>query len=459
VERLPHKGQRGQENEDTSGFEPLGQPQGRERLARATGHDRGDPVVFLQTLEYRVDSLGLVRSRLPLLDLDWLPAKPRVDGIEIISCQPVEVGTANADEVAPIRDDVEDFVAVREEYLEISTVGETNELRQFGPSLRLAASSELDLIGGVVVPQCPVDAIDTHVGWGQHEVLHDVHRNRAIGPHDVSLVDLLGVEVSLGEHLEGITAFLECRQGLDARSSSAKSAKPEKRPIALNRRADLCCGADVSLSSIIGIFANRTAIVDTDGAYSTLESRYFMNDLERLGDYLSSEESPEDTMLLSDLDGFLHGIACSPVEVPAQEWMQAALGVSPEEVPQWVLETIGSRFMSILEGLAAEPPVMEPVFWQANEGHVIAMDWCEGFMEAVDLRQDAWQEFTNTNEGAKLMLPILVHMIDEEGNSMFGIPQEELDETLEKSAEAIPMAVPFIFDALAPRRLISTERH
>jgi uncharacterized protein len=213
------------------------------------------------------------------------------------------------------------------------------------------------------------------------------------------------------------------------------------------------------LSSIIGIFANRTAIVDTDGTYSTLESRFFMDDLERLDAYFSSDESPKNSMMLSDLDGFLHGIACSPAEVPAQEWMPMALGASPEEVPQWVLETVGSLFMSILEGLASDPPVIEPMFWQAEEGHVIAMDWCEGFMEAVQLRQDAWERFINTDEGAKLMLPILVHIIDDRGNSMFGIPQEELDETLEKAAEAIPMAVPFIFDRLAPRRLISTQRH
>jgi hypothetical protein len=27
--------------------------------------------------------------------------------------------------------------------------------------------------------------------------------------------------------------------------------------------------------------------------------------------------------------------------------------------------------------------MLEPVFWQSKEGHVIAMDWCEGFMDAL----------------------------------------------------------------------------
>ena len=65
-----------------------------------------------------------------------------------------------------------------------------------------------------------------------------------------------------------------------------------------------------------------------------------MTDLDRLDSYLSSDKSPEDSMLLSDLDGFLHGIACSPVLIPAEEWMSVALGVPPEEVPMWVLEAI-----------------------------------------------------------------------------------------------------------------------
>jgi hypothetical protein len=37
-----------------------------------------------------------------------------------------------------------------------------------------------------------------------------------------------------------------------------------------------------------------------------------MVDLEKLDAYLSSDASPEDSLTLSDLDGFLTGILCSP---------------------------------------------------------------------------------------------------------------------------------------------------
>jgi uncharacterized protein len=173
-------------------------------------------------------------------------------------------------------------------------------------------------------------------------------------------------------------------------------------------------------------------------------------DLDRLDAFLSSDESPEDCMLISDLDGFLHGVACSPLMIPAEEWMPVALGADPEDVPLWVLEAIGSLYMSIGEALKTFPPQIEPVFWETAEGHVIAMDWCEGFMEAVKLRAEPWEAFMKTEEGAELMMPILVHMIDENGNSMFGISQEEIDMVLDDAADVIPILVPAIYRLLSP---------
>ena len=176
-------------------------------------------------------------------------------------------------------------------------------------------------------------------------------------------------------------------------------------------------------------------------------------DLERLDAFLSSEDSPDDSLILSDLDGFLHGIACSPVMISSHEWMPMVLGGAADTVPEWVLEDIASLYMKICDGLISEHPQIEPIFWQAKEGHVIAMDWCEGFMMAVKLRPDPWQVFMDTREGAELMNPIVVHMLDENGNSLLGLVQEELDDALGQAAESIPMAVAAIFKLLAPTRL------
>ena len=40
---------------------------------------------------------------------------------------------------------------------------------------------------------------------------------------------------------------------------------------------------------------------------------------------------------------------------------------------------------------------------------------------------------------------------DDEGNSLFGLLQEEIDEALARAAEVIPEVVPMIFGAMRPR--------
>jgi hypothetical protein len=53
--------------------------------------------------------------------------------------------------------------------------------------------------------------------------------------------------------------------------------------------------------------------------------------LDELDQYLSSDESPEDCMMLSDLDGLLHGVICSPSPVSSDVWMAAGLGAEPKD--------------------------------------------------------------------------------------------------------------------------------
>lgn len=164
-------------------------------------------------------------------------------------------------------------------------------------------------------------------------------------------------------------------------------------------------------------------------------------DLEALDGYLSSDDSPEDCMMLSDLDGFIHGVICSPVQIPSEEWIHVALGGEPEAVPHWVIDDITDIYMGVAQGLMNDPLSVEPIFWQAREGHVIAMDWCEGFMQAVALRPREWLRLTESGADGHLIAPMVAHLLDDNGNSLMGIPQEKLDQALAEAAEAIPDAV------------------
>jgi len=169
-----------------------------------------------------------------------------------------------------------------------------------------------------------------------------------------------------------------------------------------------------------------------------------MDTLATLAAYLSSDDSPDECMVISDLDGFLTGVACSPAPIPTEEWLQVAFG-EKDTVPDTIVALVEAKLANIQEILASQSAPIEPVLWLAPEGHTIAMDWCEGFMEAVKLRPEKWDAFMKTDRGAELMMPILVHMFDENGNSLFGLAQEEIDDTLDAASEAIPSAVPAIY--------------
>lgn len=168
-------------------------------------------------------------------------------------------------------------------------------------------------------------------------------------------------------------------------------------------------------------------------------------DLETLDAYLSSDDSTDDCMMLSDLDGFLHGVVCSPVEIPKEEWLRKAMGGPFKKVPPAILQSITDIYDNIVDGLALKEPEVEPIFWEAKEGHVIAMDWCEGFMDAVALRPKEWLRLTESGTSGHLMTPILCHLIDEKGNSVMGIKREDLFDALGQAAEDIPDAVVGIY--------------
>ncbi len=181
--------------------------------------------------------------------------------------------------------------------------------------------------------------------------------------------------------------------------------------------------------------------------------------LDELDAYLTSDDAPDNCMLLSDLDGFLTGILCSPELVRPSEWLPLVWGGPEPDVSDLdkhiaAIEAVLGRYNEIAAALNSEPPYLEPLFWQAEEGHVIAMDWCEGFMQAVHLRPEAWDELLLTESGREWMFPILAHLFDEDGRSLVGAAETVLDALLDRSAERIPETVPNIFTYWQSKRTV-----
>jgi uncharacterized protein len=163
--------------------------------------------------------------------------------------------------------------------------------------------------------------------------------------------------------------------------------------------------------------------------------------MEALDDFLSSDESPENCMQLSDLDGFLTGIAVGPELIMPSEWLPAIWGgSSPEFVDAEQAATIIGAIMAHFNEIARcvnSNVEIKPIFWEYGEGQDIADDWALGFLDAVQLRADAWQPLIKDREARLMLMPILVLSGDPE---LAGSVEPD-DERVDQAIEMLPAAV------------------
>ena len=166
-------------------------------------------------------------------------------------------------------------------------------------------------------------------------------------------------------------------------------------------------------------------------------------DVQVLDAYLRSERSPHDCMMLSDLDGFLTGIAIGPELVLPSEWLPIVWGGSGPNFAsaaegEQILGGILARYNEILAEVAAGTP--NPIFWQDQDGTVIPTDWAKGFMMAVALRQDAWTRLLRSKE-FRYLLPIMVLCGNEDEDPPFDLSVEEEHKIKDAAPDLFPESI------------------
>lgn len=160
--------------------------------------------------------------------------------------------------------------------------------------------------------------------------------------------------------------------------------------------------------------------------------------------FLESERSPPESMLLSDLDGFLTGIAIGPELIMPSEWLPVVWGgeepvFDDDREAQAVLGGIMSRYNDILRQV--QEGTFEPILWATSDDIVIAADWAEGFALAIGLRSKAWEPLFDAKEHALFLFPILALCGDENGESALGLDAEAEDEIMEEAPAILPACV------------------
>jgi uncharacterized protein len=175
-------------------------------------------------------------------------------------------------------------------------------------------------------------------------------------------------------------------------------------------------------------------------------------DLDLLDHFLVSDAAPENSMGLSDLDGFLTGILMGPDLIMPSEWLPRVWGgeepvFDSMEQAQEILEAIMGRYNEIAQNLDGGPDDLNPIYWEnAEEDIVIAADWAEGFLEAIDMRREAWLPLIRDKKVGIMLMPILALCGNEDGNAGLPIDPETEAEIAAEAAEMIPVCVCAIRD-------------
>lgn len=148
--------------------------------------------------------------------------------------------------------------------------------------------------------------------------------------------------------------------------------------------------------------------------------------------------------MLSELDGFLTGLAAGPELVMPAEWLPHVWGgrepnFRDELEAQKILGAIMHRYNDIERRL--ESRALEPILLETEAGEVLASDWANGFLLAVSLRYAAWDKLTSSETDGHLLTPLLALSADEDGQPLADLPADLQEELVANAGEFLPQTV------------------
>lgn len=154
-------------------------------------------------------------------------------------------------------------------------------------------------------------------------------------------------------------------------------------------------------------------------------------------------------MELSELDGFLAGLAVGPGTIP---WEEALALVWGGEFPEFansdesatIHGTIVGRHSEIAAALSSGPNEYDPVFWEDASGNMIVEDWALGFVQAVALRSDDWKAVLRDDDSVVFLIPIAVLAGQADPAVQLDdveLPEEFVDDLVGQAGELIPGCV------------------
>lgn len=128
-------------------------------------------------------------------------------------------------------------------------------------------------------------------------------------------------------------------------------------------------------------------------------------ELDFIGDALMELGNNDSVLDVSELEGFLTALVCSPQAIPSERWQAEVWGGQP----YWPEPDVAIRFNELVTrqleelrlSLSQAPEAFEPLLFEREiEGELftIAEEWCYGFMRGVNLAE--WPSLSGSAQEA-----------------------------------------------------------
>ncbi len=169
-------------------------------------------------------------------------------------------------------------------------------------------------------------------------------------------------------------------------------------------------------------------------------------EIDRLSDFLASDQVPDTAMPLEVLDGFLTALVVGPETVLPAEYLPIIWDTNKRLAPvfdtserlEWFEALLGRHCNAISRRIEAGYP-HTPLLADERPGQD-GCGWCYGFMVGIGMRLAAWQPFFNDDEMEPLILTIAVLAEADELSNLAPSAPEERAEVVE-ALSGIPLAV------------------
>ena len=189
--------------------------------------------------------------------------------------------------------------------------------------------------------------------------------------------------------------------------------------------------------------------------------------IDELAAFIISDETPEECMDISTLDGFLTGLVIGPDTILPSRWLPVVWGETEEDEMVWespekmerIIGLVMRLYNSIAQAFQVDPHDFNPLLLtRKTKGEEVTIidEWCCGFMRSIGLAPESWQPLLDHEEQGGAIFPISLHGTEEgwklleEDPKISKVPHEEW-------IAMLPTAILEIFEFWMPLRRAETQ--